>query len=88
MPVIFHLLNGTAVATRGERLGMFKRMAYAIGFPIRVKSYMADDRYSIRPKATSHIQEITDAAAQARKKAHDEKPKEKTQPKPLIPSGK
>lgn len=96
MPIVFHMLNGTPIAIRGERLGIIRTFMFRIGISIRGKSYTASDRYMIRPRAVSHIQEVTDEAAAVRKREFDRKESEKNKdagdkkpgPAMTIPSGK
>lgn len=92
MPVIFHLVNGgTPLMVRGERLGFVRSLMYRLGLPFRAKAFTANDRFCIRPRATTHFQEISDHIAAERKKAFDEKKGKdgkKPGPTPAIPSGK
>jgi hypothetical protein len=92
-------MNGTPLAIRGERLGFVRTMMFRLGIPIRGKSYTASDRYMIRPRAVSHFQEVTDEAAEMRKRERDKKAAEKAaaekggngkkaEPAMTIPSGK
>lgn len=93
MPVIFHLMNGTPIAIRGERLGIIKAIKYRCGIAFKAKSFESGDRFTVRPRATTHYQEITDTVASARRQAaekrrHDEKDGKKPGPAMTIPGGK
>lgn len=89
MPVIFHMMNGSTIATRGERLGIIRRIMFRCGIPIAVKAYQSNDRYIVRPRVITHAQEITDETAEVRKRAAAGKADgKKPGPTMMIPSGK
>lgn len=90
MPVIFHLMNGEHIAVRGEKLGFVRKTLYRFGIGFRTKSYTDNDRFIIRPRATTHIQEITAETAARRRAVNERKMAEGDKAKPAmsIPSGK
>lgn len=70
--ITVNFINGRALACRGARLGVLRRILIVLHLPAPFRSFTDDDWWLIRPTTVSHYQVITDEKATARRAAAEE----------------
>lgn len=70
--ITVNFINGRALAARGNKLGILRRILIALHLPTPFQSYTSDDRWLVRPASVSHWSFIDDDTANARRKAAEE----------------
>lgn len=77
--ITINFINGRALAARGIKLGILRRILIAPHLPTPFQSATSDDRWMVRPATVSHFSFIADDVAAERRRVAEEAEKKQAE---------